>query len=318
MRIRSIDALRGIAAIAVVFRHFSYPHADTRDLGHYGSYGVQIFFVISGFILPYSLYKSHYNLSDFWRFLLKRVIRLDPPYLVAGAFAILLAILNGKELISGASIAAHFGYLNDILGLTWASGVFWTLALEFQFYIFLALTYNILIKPKNGMTLFLGLIFFSSLALRNPVILPHWLPFFSFGILLHKYKSREISTIYFWISMSLMLCLAGYLHEIPALIAAVFGVIFILFIDIRVKDKYNSGLLWLGMISYSLYLTHNEWGKIALRIIRMVRPDGASALVTVAFQVIFALTCSYVFYLLFEKPFQRISSKIKYLRKETM
>src|ERR1035441_2897196 len=49
--------------------------------GKYGWLGVEIFFVISGFIIPYSLYKAGYRVSDFTRFLLKRIARLDPPYL---------------------------------------------------------------------------------------------------------------------------------------------------------------------------------------------------------------------------------------------
>ncbi|MHB8208815.1 acyltransferase family protein [Mucilaginibacter sp.] len=42
-----------------------------------------IFFVISGFVIPYSLFKANYELKHYFKFLYKRVLRLHPPYLAA-------------------------------------------------------------------------------------------------------------------------------------------------------------------------------------------------------------------------------------------
>jgi peptidoglycan/LPS O-acetylase OafA/YrhL len=42
-----------------------------------------MFFVLSGFIIPYSMARASYTVADFPRFVLKRVTRIDPPYLVA-------------------------------------------------------------------------------------------------------------------------------------------------------------------------------------------------------------------------------------------
>ncbi|WP_461147988.1 acyltransferase family protein [Spirosoma pulveris] len=49
-------------------------------LHEYGKYGVQIFFVVSGFVIPLSLKKSNYDERGYPRFLWKRVLRLHPPY----------------------------------------------------------------------------------------------------------------------------------------------------------------------------------------------------------------------------------------------
>ncbi len=57
--------------------------------GKYGYLGVDIFFVISGFVIPWSLYRTRYAIRDYPRFLLKRNVRLYPPYLASIAISIL-------------------------------------------------------------------------------------------------------------------------------------------------------------------------------------------------------------------------------------
>jgi peptidoglycan/LPS O-acetylase OafA/YrhL len=67
-----LDGLRAISVIAVVFYHagFSWMHG--------GFLGVEVFFVISGFIVPYSMVRANYGLSLWPRFMAKRLIRLEP------------------------------------------------------------------------------------------------------------------------------------------------------------------------------------------------------------------------------------------------
>ncbi|WP_081599255.1 acyltransferase family protein [Prochlorothrix hollandica] len=62
-----INFLRGIAALSVAWFHFTNGNVDFLDpgllkfSGKYGYLGVEIFFVISGFIIPYSLWRSQFN-----------------------------------------------------------------------------------------------------------------------------------------------------------------------------------------------------------------------------------------------------------------
>lgn len=97
-KVTSLDLLRGFAVIMVCFCHFGKPvsHGAIATelfsmLGNYGQYGVHIFFVISGFIIPFSLLKAKYELKDYFRFLYKRFLRLHPPYLVALFFTLLIS-----------------------------------------------------------------------------------------------------------------------------------------------------------------------------------------------------------------------------------
>lgn len=122
MRIKHIDVLRGIAAILVTFFHLTGGIAlsqNTADYGKYGYLGVEIFFVISGFILPYSMYKTGYDINNFGRFMLKRVIRIYPAYLVAVAIGILLPFFTGRTVLPLLPTLTHLAFLNSILKYSW-------------------------------------------------------------------------------------------------------------------------------------------------------------------------------------------------------
>src|SRR5438445_9777386 len=88
-RIPTVDCLRGVAALAVCCAH-SLVFGSWKSAAEYGWLGVYVFFVVSGFIVPYSLAHSGYTLRFYAKFLAKRLIRLDPPYLVSILAAILL------------------------------------------------------------------------------------------------------------------------------------------------------------------------------------------------------------------------------------
>lgn len=87
--IAGIQYLRGLAALGVVFCHFSLILKSSPifvDLFKYGTLGVHIFFFISGYIIVFSLLKNDYQSKDFFRFLLKRSIRIEPVYIVTILF----------------------------------------------------------------------------------------------------------------------------------------------------------------------------------------------------------------------------------------
>src|SRR5919205_2516220 len=96
-RIEVLDFLRGVASLAVAVLHLTNVlRADglVRAVTSYGWLGVEVFFVISGFIIPYSLYKGGYDLRRFPVFVLKRVARLDPPYIATIVLILLLGVLS--------------------------------------------------------------------------------------------------------------------------------------------------------------------------------------------------------------------------------
>src|SRR5262245_2564074 len=102
-RIGGPDVLRGPASLAVCWFHLTRFHYNVpdrrvfhllRQTGDYGWLGVEVFFVISGFVIPYSLYRARYRVRDFFMYLARRIVRLDPPYLAAIALVLALASLS--------------------------------------------------------------------------------------------------------------------------------------------------------------------------------------------------------------------------------
>jgi len=156
-RFQSIDALRGIAALGVVFYHavwqsssavpgnlFRWPVKSLQFLSSFGYIGVFLFFVISGFCIHLQWAKSRANgqphsiqFGSFWR---RRLRRLYPPYLIAFALFLLMAAFS-----TGINFTHFFAYdvvmhllmLHNLDPNTCYSinGVFWTLAIEEQLYL---------------------------------------------------------------------------------------------------------------------------------------------------------------------------------------
>lgn len=90
----SLDLLRGLAALAVCYFHFTHGNPEFLSKsnvlyvsGRFGFLGVDVFFVISGFVIPYAMYRGSYNLKEFGAFLLIALImifvKFDKRYLVA-------------------------------------------------------------------------------------------------------------------------------------------------------------------------------------------------------------------------------------------
>src|SRR6266403_801542 len=162
-RIAVLDFLRGIASLGVVFFHFFnvLNPGFLTSISYYGQLGVQVFFVISGFIIPYSLYRGGYTLRHYGTFVLKRVVRLDPPYIVTIVIIMVLGVLSwyfpfqqGPVFeVSLPQVLLHFAYINVFFGYPWLSDVFWTLAIEFQYYLLIGLVFPLVFSRRLSIRL---------------------------------------------------------------------------------------------------------------------------------------------------------------------
>ena len=106
-----------------------------------GFHGVELFFVISGFILglPFAAPSKSASPVSLRKYYLRRLTRLEPPYLVTLIGLFVLALLvKGKPVASFYShFAANFFYLHSLIYGTFspALGVAWSLEIEVQFYV---------------------------------------------------------------------------------------------------------------------------------------------------------------------------------------
>lgn len=156
-RLRSIDALRGIAALGVVFYHavdktnsvvpsglLKYPVRLLQYTSSFGYIGVFLFFVISGFCIHLqwaraqaSGQQSQIKFGAFWK---RRLRRLYPPYVIALFLFFLITALSVGINVTRFFIydtVLHLLMLHNLDPRTCYSinGVFWTLAIEEQLYL---------------------------------------------------------------------------------------------------------------------------------------------------------------------------------------
>jgi peptidoglycan/LPS O-acetylase OafA/YrhL len=176
----------------VCFGHFGQalnppnnPNNFFNIIHSYGSCGVYIFFVISGFVIPLSFYNGNYDITNYFKFLYKRLLRLHPPFLLAVALTIIIMLVSYKmrhlifpETIS--SIIATCFYMHILPD----NPVFWTLAIEAQYYIFIGMFYLLIIRfPKiTAAVIVLVLMVFAKVPfVYNFITLFSYLDFFLIG-----------------------------------------------------------------------------------------------------------------------------------------
>jgi peptidoglycan/LPS O-acetylase OafA/YrhL len=314
-RLSNIDVLRGIAAIAVTYFHLSGNSGlsiQTASIGKYGYLGVEIFFVISGFILPYNLYKYQYRINDFFRYLLKRIIRIDPPYILAIIISLIIAFLTHRPLPSLLRIALHLGYANWIFSYEFISPVFWTLAIEFQFYVLIGLLFYFFANTSSIISLFtIAIILASSKFLNNGFYISHYFGMFGLGILIFRKKELEMTLLLFCISIMTLTVIIYFMNGLAEAIISISTLFFILHIELKKENKFKEILLWFGAISYSLYLTHWEIGRSLISVIRHFKFLGEFEYFRLFFGMVGSIIFAWGFNKFIEIPSIKLSKLIK-------
>ncbi len=322
-RLHTVDALRGLAALAVAFFHTTNGNPSLmtgealQQVGSWGWLGVDVFFVISGFVIPFALERGGYHWRDAGRFISKRVVRIDPPYLATIMLALALGWLSaqmpsyrGKPFaIDWIAIALHFGYLTDIVGRTWAVPAFWTLALEFQFYLAMALVFPF-VRDQRGWVraLTIGAFALASLALRERPWLPTWGAWFALGMLAHTMRAGRLARSPFIVAVVTCGVIVGVASTpVQGFVAGATALI-IAFVSLE-----RPRLALLGTLSYSLYLVHEPIGG---RVVNFAvhyanRSPWVNAGVVVV-SLLVSVASAWVMYRLIEGPSQRWSSRIRY------
>ncbi|BEL02367.1 hypothetical protein Q0Z83_005580 [Actinoplanes sichuanensis] len=145
-RLAWLDALRGWAAVVVAAFHVSplvlgsERHLRIFQILDLGKYGVLLFFLVSGYVIPMSL-ERHGDLRRFWT---GRLLRIYPAYLFAVLVTIGLGaagIMRMPDQLAGettASVLGHVTMLQDLIGTRGVLRPFWTLSFEMVFYLIVA------------------------------------------------------------------------------------------------------------------------------------------------------------------------------------
>lgn len=258
----TVDGLRGLAVMLVVLRHvlrsdvFGELPVHSLNLGRMG---VQLFFVISGFVIGALLTDRTPGLRAAPRFMARRMLRLSPPYFAAIALALLLFEVASRVNPTGSYLglqpdllACSLAYVCWPLGLPLYLNVGWSLEIEAQFYL-AACVLVPLALAGGARTAWLAAACLLSLApfVREEFAL-HYAPPFLLGMALVAHRRGAIG-LHALVLISL--CLGAYwaavLREAETGVMVALGAL-----AIALRIRMPAPLVWIGGISYSLYLVH--------------------------------------------------------------
>lgn len=308
-RLLELDALRGIAVLTVLLFHYThrhpriYAHPDAPWFNfQLGEYGVNLFFIISGFVIFMTLEKTKKPMD----FVVSRFSRLFPVYwaaIIVTFLAVHLFSLPGREVGIGSALL-NLSMLQSWLMAPPVDGVYWTLTVELTFYIlmFIAFVTRQLPHIERWGLLWLALMAFNHyilplLGLNIPWFVEVTRLFdyghlFFAGILFYNLKTKGSGRLRY---AALALCLAMdfILHDelSEMVIIAVFFSLFYLFTLDRLGWIAQKPLVFLGTISYSLYLVHQNIGYIMINKLHAMGAGAVMRLVVPAVTVFVLATC---------------------------
>lgn len=292
-RIDYLDGHRGIAILLVIFYHaFSrwtglVPYTDTYaqfPLFQFGFLGVQLFFLLSGFVILMTLEKC----TTFKDFLYRRWLRLFPAMFICSIIIFLsadffferpLGTISAKDLIPGLTFIEP-EILSELIGTVKSiEGAFWSLYVEFKFYIISAFLYFLIGSKKLVVSLFMLFFFGTAITQLNQYsdnILVHYLSltsnilsfeyfgWFAAGSSFYIFKKDGNKT---WFYLGILMCVFSSL--VTALTSNSLSTLLVIlcistffYCSLVSRDIQrllsNKFLLFFGYVSYPLYLLHEN------------------------------------------------------------
>ena len=303
-------------------------------VGSFGATGVNVFFVLSGFVISMNLRGAPLSGRYVAMFALRRSVRLDPPYWVTIVLCIALARLSalmfselaGRGQYSAAQIVSHLFYLQDILGYGDISAVFWTLCIELQFYLALVLVLTAAFdpaRPGQRPLLAIGALTVLSLVLavgqlKLPVdglFVRYW-HMFGLGVLTCWCVFGDVAWRWWFALVAVELGIVfGAAPSLPHLAPVLAAGTLVL------STRWTPARGWLngpvhqllGKLSYSLYLMHPIVGWSTISVLKKLFGDHPSVALGLAFMaagIAASIASAWVLYRLVELPAIRWSKKV--------
>jgi len=350
-RLDNVQALRGIAALLVVFYHIAlflregvFPGIEgfPRGIWDRGWAGVDLFFIISGFIMVWTTQNAGTGPRAAGQFLWRRVTRIYPLWwLCAAVMAVYFFVTYGMpaapDRVDSMGEAWTFALKSFAL---WPQteppllGVGWTLIHEMWFYLVFA---ALLLLRRDWLVW--GLVFWAVVTLgiylsvghmrvsapvRFVMLSPLSLEFIVgalAGLLFIRSQPKALSSllpiailtlasVWIIIAMGIGLSLRGQTHHFSRM--AVFAVPMAAliwgssYLALRGKLNIPRALVWLGNISYSLYLTHYIVLIVVRRILRSIDvsavPPTLINIIMVVILLVGSLITAWLTYCYFERP----------------
>lgn len=292
-RLNEIDLFRFLAAMLVVFFHYSFRGAAGNDyksvlsydwlipFAKYGYLGVEFFFMISGFVILMTAEKG--NLKYF---VISRIVRLYPAFWVACTLTFIFSILWGAAIykITFIEYIINMTMLGGFVGVKPVDGVYWSLLVEIRFYVLIGVVIVLGQMKKIEWLMFLWLVIsiiielkYSSSILRQ-ILITKYTAYFVAGAVFFKIWQDKLSVsrvlvIVLCYIFALFLSVKFSLKQVDKynvdfnvfIIIGIMSLFFFLMFLTSIK-KFGSfnkvNWVFLGSLTYPLYLIHQNIGYI--------------------------------------------------------
>lgn len=327
-RLLELDSLRGLAALGVVLYHYTFMyqklfgHRDAPLLTFSKGYlGVELFFIISGFVILMTISRT----ATIMDFIVSRCSRIYPAYWAAVIFTFCVVSASGLWVngpVGGVAALVNLTMLQGFAHIQNVDGVYWTLQYELVFY-GLALALFIAGMIRRVELASAGLLVLSIaywLALRGhafarlgPAGTPvKWglllllvfqnVQFFVTGMMLYRcWKERATAFRIAILGLSVLTTLivqGPFLGAVHALLAVAMA----LAVSGRLRVLRSAPLVFLGSISYTLYLTHQNAGYV---LMHALEARGVNATVAIVTTILAALALASLLSMGVEQPAMR-------------
>jgi peptidoglycan/LPS O-acetylase OafA/YrhL len=300
-RISILDGFRAIAIYWVALYHYLHRWAEILPFGktyadiiifEYGYLGVNLFFIISGFVITLTLSKT----AELLVFFIKRFARLWPPMLICSIITFtFMTVFNGHRDPDILYFIPSLTFIGPeiwerILGfksMRWMDGAYWSLWVEVRFYFLAGVIYYLSKKSFLRIWLIFSALIYVLVILGIPqgknivsniienLFITRDLPWFTAGIcFFYIFKNREtilpnigimVSFVFLLVTFPNQRQTGGHADESNFLICMFISVIFLLFYLFIYKPQivkvFGSRLFsGIGIGSYTLYLLHQDIG----------------------------------------------------------
>lgn len=286
-RIEALDGLRFIAFLMVMFYHYlfiaplqgSIPRAYAVEAFSFGEYGVDLFFLISGFVITLS---SENRTAR--GFLIARFNRIVPLFiacaLIVFLFSVSLPMIDAKERIG--SLLYSLSFFPKIFGKEYFSAVYWTITIEVTFYILVALLMSLNLWDKKRLlvcAIWLIISYLNSFIFKNALLstllITQYAGHFILGIMLFELRTSSIKPIHMLIMLlsSVLVYNNMVKHQLwidsfnvhfdhASILFTCFFLIVLVWIGSNISSLgvYYPLVRFLGAMTYPLYLIHADLG----------------------------------------------------------
>ena len=324
--IAGLDVLRGFSCILIMLYHYTVRYNNNPLFSiaptnwnlsiSWGCAAVTTFFLLSGFLGAKHIFATKKTMALYLR---DRFIRIYPSFFASVLITTIVAYMfYPAAACTPQEVLVNFTMIPQFLGIPYVDGVYWTLQVEWVFYIVTAITTLFSNKAKKIIRLvwlvisICGNIFYeytniSAINKMNILFASKHVQEFLIGVAIYLIVTKV--EIRFAIT-TLMLAIANHLitQDTPHIIFLIVSGLAIFLVTYYQSDKifcrwYFRFFSWVGGISYQVYLLHQVIGFI---IIYYLQTKGYTSTVYIIIPIVVSLFLGYIVQNFVEKPIQRL------------